>query len=334
MPVEGLHPVLESTLNSLIGGGSELTSWKMFSKSGTHTVTLFWKDIHADQNSCLDSQNYTAYRKKPPCQVKRDRERRNRRKDSKSDSGLVVGDSNEQLSKSCIDLKNVNEHSLLGDHYVWPSHVTSAPVPWTPVQALNVQCNEFVDSTCMIQPSVQQYVNSACDQTLLKQSVAPLQSSVYIDCTKPIHFTAMESLSSKECEMEETAQTFRAVSQEKCDILESDLAGFSQVNITEPPTLHKDLSKLYWIPAPDEDADLIFTCTNCNLNLDISGLYYECRVCFSCYCQECYSRGIHSKHNDKFIANLLTKSRTSYSSDSESESVGTYSSCSSDFDIT
>ena len=134
--------------------------------------------------------------------------------------------------------------------------------------------------------------------------------------------------------MEETVQIFQAESQETCDILEPDLASFDLVDITEPPTLQKDLKKLYWIPVPDEDADLIFTCTNCNLNLDTSELYYECRSCFTCYCHGCYSHGIHSKHDDKLIANLSTKPRTSYCSDSESESVGTYSSCSSDFEIT
>ena len=323
MPVEGLHPVLESTLNLLIAGNSLFTSWKMCSKFGTHTVTLQWKDM-AD-NSSLDknSSHSVAYRKKPPCQIRRDRERCNRRKGSKTDSGLPDENNSEKMSKSSIDFNYANEESLISDHNAWPS-VTSTPGPWA---AVHSSClgNEMV--TCMKQPSVQQckqtqFINSACGQAF-KNSAFSLQSSAYLDCSKPIHFSTMETLSA-DYEMKETVQEFPPDCQESCDISdpnELEVSLSNLVDIAEPANWCKDLGHKYWKPGPGEDPYLIMTCMNCDLVVE-DKMCYECEQCFNYFCEHCYTSGVHQEHDDSLSIQFkigITLDDSVSSSDSESE---------------
>ena len=305
MPVEGLHPVLELTLNSLIAGNTELTSWKMLSKFGTHTLTLHWKDSHDSSNLDRSGNSYTAYRKKPPSQLKRDRERKNGRKDSKSDSGLAAETNGDKMSISSIDYNYANEYSLMGGHDACSiAHVSSTPGPWTAVHA-PVMDSEPI--TCINQPSVQcqqkENVNNTCDQTL-KVPATSLHSSIYLDCSKPVNFASMGNLSS-EFEMLETVQQLESPSQQTCNtVLCSDPFGHNLVETTDPVTIYEDLAKEYWIPAPDEDPDLLLTCMNCNLNIEKERTYYECEECFNYYCEGCYLGGVHRKHYDKLSLNL------------------------------
>ena len=142
----------------------------------------------------------------------------------------------------------------------------------------------------------------------------------------------METLTT-ELEMSETVHKFQSPCQESCNIIFSDKCNLSSlVETTEPPIVCKDSAQKYWIPAPDEDQDLVFTCMNCDLNLESNDFYYESQICFNCYCRKCYSSGVHS---DKICItlNVSTKLDTSCSS-SNSEYESWASSCSTDEDST
>ena len=91
----------------------------------------------------------------------------------------------------------------------------------------------------------------------------------------------MEILST-ELEMDETVEQLECSCQEACTVLCSDSLDHCNLDeITEPVTVYENLAKQYWIPAPDEDPDLLLTCMNCNLNIEKERSYYECQECFN-----------------------------------------------------
>ena len=115
--------------------------------------------------------------------------------------------------------------------------------------------------------------------------------------------------------------------QETCNITDADTPDLNNlVKIIKEPEVYQNIAKQYWIPAPDEDPDSIFTCFNCNLNIEIEENYYECQNCFKCYCKNCYLNGIHSEHYDDFVC-LDTLDNAS-----EFGSARSTSSCSTDED--
>ena len=128
---------------------------------------------------------------------------------------------------------------------------------------------------------------------------------------------------SHEFEETETVENFDPYCQETCNITNAGAPDLNLAELTEQPAVYQNMARQYWIPAPDEDPDSVFTCINCNLNMDIEGIYYECQNCFKCYCKGCYLNGIHSEHDD-FIC------MDTFDNDIEFQSAESTSSCSTD----
>ena len=73
MPLYGLPKILENNINNILDC-SELTSWNIRGDTSNVQVTIRFTQVEPSDMTRIDTSNIT-YRKAPPSQLRRDRER-------------------------------------------------------------------------------------------------------------------------------------------------------------------------------------------------------------------------------------------------------------------